>query len=257
MNRAQDLGFQAAGSAADAAAAVVQLGELHWDGGDADSALAAFRTALVVLTEHRLRTQQAAAVLHWMARCHLKLGRPADAKRDLQQATGILSAIMPDDASALDDVKDTQAALHLEQKQHKRAARTLAGLADRPRPAVPDGAGLRRLTMLFAAHCGLSAWPEAASVMDRVAAEAAALAAQLHNAGAPRETAAECVLHRRHGLSTGSVSRLGLQQKNDTSHTAKHSSPYNPRRNHPGRQRMSAAANASARVQGARSAARG
>lgn len=62
VTRAQEMGFQAAGCAKETVAASVLLGEIHWDAGHAREALTAFRTAVMVLTQQGLRTQQAAKV---------------------------------------------------------------------------------------------------------------------------------------------------------------------------------------------------
>jgi hypothetical protein len=62
VTKAQEMGFQAAGCQQETVAASVLLGEIHWDGGHPREALAAFRTAAMVLTQQGLRTQQAATV---------------------------------------------------------------------------------------------------------------------------------------------------------------------------------------------------
>lgn len=124
-------------------------------------------------------------VLHWMAKCSLKLGRLDNCKRDLLQASTILSTILPGHNGALDDVKETQAHLYLELKQHKRVIRILKELGTRPVVAEPSASTLRRLTMLVAALCGHESWAEAPAAVERAVAEAAALWLVLQNAGVP------------------------------------------------------------------------
>ena len=185
MTRAQELAVQAGASANDSAAAAVLLGEVLWDMEAPRDALAAFRTAQMILTQSGLRTRQAARVLYWMARCATKLARLEAAKRDLRQAAAILTAIYPSGHADLDDVHEAQAQLFLDLKQYKRSARILTPLAAAPRRAAVSARALRLLTMRFVANASLESWGDAAVDLGRAAAEAEHLWTRLQNAGAP------------------------------------------------------------------------
>jgi ATP/maltotriose-dependent transcriptional regulator MalT len=106
--KAQELAMQASTSAQDSASAAMLLGKIHWDAERPREAFAAFRTAMMVLTQQGLRTQQAAKVLYWLAKCAMKLGRLESAKRDLRHAAGILTSIHPGGHADLEDVHEVQ-----------------------------------------------------------------------------------------------------------------------------------------------------
>jgi tetratricopeptide (TPR) repeat protein len=182
--KAQELAMQAATSAQDSAAAAVLLGQVQWDAERPREAFAAFRTAMMVLTQQGLRTQQAAKVLYWLARCAMKLGRLESAKRDLRHAAGILMSIHPGGHKDLDDVHELQGELYIELKQHRRAARTLEPLAGRLHGTGISTQRLRLRTMLSVAFGGLESWREAARELGNAAAEAVLLCDALRGAGA-------------------------------------------------------------------------
>eukprot|EP00892_Ulva_mutabilis_P003887 jgi/Ulvmu1/1870/UM012_0026.1 len=174
--RATQFAYQGHTSATGSAAASVLLGEVYRSMGNHGAALSAFTTAMTVLTQHGLRTQQGGAVMRHIGRCFLEQEEFRKARSHLSEALKILSDILPADHPELDAVREDVATLCAQQHRHEGVVATLGPVRTRRRPAFPDPAAtLRRLTMLAAALSELQHWRAAASAAARAATEAARL----------------------------------------------------------------------------------
>lgn len=85
--------YQGHTSATGSAAASALLGEIYQAMGNHGAALSAFTTAMTVLTQHGLRTQQGGAVMRHIGRCLLQQGEYRKARSHLSEVRKLRHAV--------------------------------------------------------------------------------------------------------------------------------------------------------------------